>query len=134
MKDRSAEDLSRDPNQPDALPDFLDEPVKTNDPKELRKKQIDDKAKELKQEADLREVLSTQGGVRFVARILDELCYIDATPFNPNNSTMCNIAGRRQIAMEIKRMVRDADFELWVKVDRELESRRPKPRTSNPRR
>ena len=127
---RSADDLTRDPNETDEVPAFLDPPQKTNDPKALRKKATDDKAKELKAETDLREVLASQAGIRFVGRILDELCYIDATPFHTSNSLMCNIAGRRQVAMELKRIIRDADFDLWVRVDRELESRRPKPRIS----
>ncbi len=131
MSDFDADDLTRDPQEPrPELPAFLDPVVKANDPKALRKKGVDDKGKALKAEADLREVLATQAGVRFVARILADLCYLDAPAFHPNNSTMCNIAGRRQIGQEIKTLIRDADFDLWVSVDRELETRRPKPKTA----
>ncbi len=127
---RSADDLYRDPLDKDELPPFLDPVTKTNDPKRLREKALSDKQKELKQEADLREVLSTEGGVRFVARILTEFCVIDAPAFHPNNSTMCNIAGRRQVGQQIKELIRNAEFDLWVKVDRQIERERPKPKSS----
>lgn len=129
---RDADDLTRDPQEERAaeLP-FLDPIVKSNDPKALKKKAIDDKSKALKQENDLREILSTQAGVRFVARVLGDLCYIDVTPFHTNTTTMANIAGRRQIGLELKTLIRDVDFDLWVKVDRELEAARPKPKTSS---
>jgi hypothetical protein len=132
---RSADDLTRDPQAPDEeLPIFLDRPPKTNDPKELKRKATDDKAKALKQESDLREVLATAAGVRFVAKILNDFCVLDAPAFHPNNSTMCNIAGRRQVGQQIKELIRDCDFDLWVKVDREIEAARAKPkRESNSR-
>ncbi len=75
-------------------------------------------------------MLSTEGGVRFVARILTEFCVIDAPAFHPNNSTMCNIAGRRQVGQQIKELIRNAEFDLWVKVDRQIERERPKPKSS----
>jgi hypothetical protein len=126
MRDvRSAEDLTEDPQvKPTDPPPFIDVPVKTNDPKALKRKQIDDKAKALKDEADLREILATQGGVRFLARLLGELCYLDFTVFHSNSMTMANIAGRRQIGLEIKELIRECDFDLWVKVDREMAGRR----------
>jgi wobble nucleotide-excising tRNase len=132
---RSADDLTRDPQAPDEeLPIFLDRPPKTNDPKELRRKATDDKAKALKQESDLREVLATAGGIRFLSRLLSEVCYIDESAFNPNNSIMSNIAGRRQIGQAIKEMIRNVDFEAWIRVDREIEAARAKPkRESNSR-
>jgi hypothetical protein len=124
---RSADDLIRDPQEdPEKLPPFLDQPVKSNDPKALKKKATDDKAKLIKQENDIRAILSTEAGVRFVARLLGEICFIDASAFHPNNSTMCNVAGRRQVGQLVKDLIRDCDFELWVKVDRELEVNRPK--------
>ena len=124
---RSADDLNRDPQEPpEVLPAFLKEPAKTNDPKELRRKATDDKAKEIKQQNDLRSILSTESGVRFMARLLGEICFIDASAFHPNSSTMSNIAGRRQIGQIVKELIRDTDFELWVRVDRELEALRPK--------
>lgn len=130
MTDRSAEDLDRDPQSaPDKLPPFLEKPTKTNDPQSLKRKAIDDKGKELKQQNDIREFLSTQAGVRFIARLLGEICYLDTSAFHPNNSTMCNIAGRRQVGQTVKELIRDVDFDLWVTVDREIETNRPKPKT-----
>lgn len=128
---RDADDLTRDPQQERETPhSFSDPVVKSNDPKALKKKAIDDKSRALKQENDLREVLASQAGVRFIARLLGEICFIDASAFNQNNSVMSNIAGRRQIGQTVKELIRDVDFDLWVKVDRELESHRPKPKTS----
>jgi hypothetical protein len=130
MGDRAADDLYRDPQEPpEKLPAFLKEPPKTNDPKELKRKATDDKARELKQQNDIRTILSTEPGVRFVARILGELCCIDTPAFHPQSSVMCNIAGRRQVGQQIKEMIRDTDFDLWVRVDRELENIK-KPETS----
>jgi hypothetical protein len=124
---RSADDLYKDPQDaPEVLPAFLKEPPKTNDPKQLRIKATDDKARELKQQNDIRSILTTESGIRFMARLLCDICYIDQSAFHPNNSTMCNIAGRRQVGQQIKELIRDCDFELWVKVDRVLEEMRPK--------
>jgi hypothetical protein len=127
MNTRSADDLYKDPQaEPEVLPAFLREPPKTNDPKELKRKATDDKARELKQQNDIRAILTTEAGVRFMARLLGEICFIDAPAFHPNNSTMSNIAGRRQVGQTVKDIIRDTDFNLWVKVDRELEEQRPK--------
>lgn len=127
---RSADDLNRDPQEPEEkLPAFLDETRSTNDPKKLKKQATDDKAKRIRQENDVRAILATEAGVRFMARLLGEICFIDAPAFHPNNGTMCNIAGRRQVGQAVKDLIRDCDFELWVKVDRELEAGRPKPKT-----
>lgn len=129
MRDRSADDLYRDPQEePAPVPAFLKEPPKTNDPKQLRIKATDDKAREIKQQNDIRAILATEAGVRFIARLLGEICYIDQPVFHPNNSTMCNVAGRRQVGQTVKDLIRDTDFNLWVKVDRELEERRAKPK------
>jgi hypothetical protein len=125
---RSADDLTRDPQEePERIPTFLEQSRKTNDPKALKKQATDDKGKQIRQENDLRAILTTEAGVRFVARLLSEICFIDAPAFHPNNSTMCNVAGRRQVGQVVKEIIRDCDFDLWVKVDRELESLRPKP-------
>lgn len=131
MSERNADELFRDPQEPEEkLPDFIDAPQKTNDPKALAKKAIDDKAKELEMEGDLRAVLSTLQGRRFVARMLTEVCYINEDVFNPNNSVMSHTAGRRQVGITVKNWIRAADFELWVAVDREIEHLRWKPKTS----
>lgn len=125
----NADDLTRDPQEPPEKPlPFLERSRKTNDAKELKKQGIDDKAKQIKEQNDIRSILATEAGVRFVARLLGEICYIDASAFHPNNSTMCNIAGRRQVGQVVKDLVRDVDFDLWVKVDREIETMRPKPK------
>ena len=128
MSDRSAEDLYSDPDRPETLPAFLEKPQRSNDPKALKAKAIDDKGKALKQENDVREVLASQAGIRFVARLLGEICFLDVSAFHPNNSTMCNIAGRRQVGQVLKEIIRDVDFDLWVEVDRELEAIRMKPK------
>jgi hypothetical protein len=131
VNDRDADDLTRDPQEERKSESaFLDPIVKSNDPKALKKKATDDKAKSLRQENDVRDLLGTQAGIRFIARLLGEICYIDEPAFNPNNSLMSNIAGRRQVGQQVKTLIRDVDFELWVKVDRELETARPKPKTS----
>src|SRR5580693_8113386 len=129
MNTRSADDLYKDPqDEPEKVPAFLKEPAKNNDPKQLRQKAIDDKAREIKQQNDIRAILSTEAGVRFVARILGEICFIDAPAFHPQQSTMCNIAGRRQVGQQLKEIIRDSEWALWVKVDWELEQMRSKPK------
>ena len=121
--------MNRDPQEPiEVLPAFLKTPPKNNDPKELKRKGIDDKAKAIREENDIRAVLGLEPGIRFIARLLGEICFIDQSAFHPNNSTMCNVAGRRQVGQIVKDLIRDADFELWVRVDRELDrskSRKP---------
>ena len=129
---RSADDLTRDPQaEPERDPPFLDIPAKTNDPKAHSKPKRSRTRQVYRAESDLREVLSTMAGIRFVSRILSEICCIDAPAFHPSNSVMSNIAGRRQVGQQIKELIREADFDLWVRVDREIEALKPrKPRSS----
>ena len=124
---RSADDLNRDPqDEPEKPLPFLERPQKTNDPKALKQKAVDDKAKAIRQENDIRAILGTEAGIRFMARLLGEICFIDASAFHPTSSVMSNIAGRRQVGQQVKEIIREADFELWIRVDREIEQARPK--------
>src|ERR1700690_1748473 len=124
---RGADDLNRDPqDEPENPPPFLERPQKTNDPKALKQKAVDDKAKAIRQENDIRAILGTEAGIRFMARLLGEICFIDASAFHPTSSVMSNIAGRRQVGQQVKEIIREADFELWIRVDREIEQARPK--------
>jgi hypothetical protein len=126
---RSAEDLQRDPQEEPEKPlPFLDRPVKTNDPKALKSKAIDDKARTLKHEGDLRSILSTEAGVRFMARLLGEICCIDQSEFHPTSSVKDNIIGRRQVGHVVKDLIRDCDWGLWSKVDFALNEMRAKPK------
>jgi hypothetical protein len=127
VPDRSAEDLQRDPQAKDEPDSLVPAARKTNDPKALKKQALDDKAKALAEEVDLRSVLATMAGVRFVARIMG-ICGVDEPYFHPSNSWMCEIAGRRSIGGQIKNWIRDCDFELWPLVDREIEKLRAKPK------
>ena len=134
MNTRSAEDLTRDPQEPETAPaEFLDPVVKSNDPKQLKDKALSDRAKELKDESDVRAILATEAGVRFVSRILKDLCSFHAPYWSPNYGEMSNIAGRRQVGGGIIEWVKNADLDQWFKVERELEKSRPKPKTSEPK-
>lgn len=130
---RSADDLDRDPQvEPEKVPEFLDAPVNASDPKQLKAKALNDKARALKEENDIRAVLATPAGVRLIARLIST-CGWNAPYFTPNNSTMCEIAGRRSIAWQLEQWISDADLSLWFAVRRELETTRTKPKTSERR-
>lgn len=130
---RSADDLDRDPQaEPEKTPVFLDAPVNASDPKQLKAKAITDKSRALKEENDVRAVLSTPEGVRLIARLIG-MCGWNAPYFSPNNSTMCEIAGRRSIAWQLEQLISDAELSLWFAVRRELELTRVKPKTSERR-
>ena len=128
MADRNANDLSLDPQAEEKKLDFLDPVVNSADPKQLRKKAISDKNRELQDEADLRTVLGTPAGVRFVARIVGGPCGWGYPHFNPSNSIMSETAGRRSVGWQIEQWVRDADLSFWHQVDRELNELRAKPK------
>lgn len=129
VETRSADDLTKDPQEEVEKPlPFLERPQKTNDPKALKQKGIDDKARAIKQENDLREVLSTPAGIRFMARLLGEICHIDDSEFHPTSSIKDNIIGRRQVGHIVKDLIRDFDWAIWTKVDHELNEMRPKPK------
>lgn len=128
---RSADDLTKDPQaEEEKLPAYLDRPVKTNDPKALKAKATDDKAKQIRQENDVRAILGTEAGIRFMARLLGEICHIDDSEFHPTSSIKDNIIGRRQVGHLVKDLIRDADWALWTKVDFALNEMRPKPKRS----
>lgn len=130
---RSADDLDRDPQaEPEKVPEFLDAPVNASNPLQLKAKALNDKARALKEENDIRAVLTTPAGVRFIARLI-LTCGWNAPYFTPNNSTMSEIAGRRSIAWQVEQWISDADLSLWFAVRRELETTRVKPKTSERR-
>lgn len=132
---RNAEELfDPDSAKPDNADAILDAPNKTNDPKALKKKALDDKSKELRDENDVRWVLSDPRGVRFIARLIGGPCGWNQPYFHPSNSQMCEIAGRRSIAYQLEELISNADLSLWFAVRAELEKLRPKPRTSEKRR
>lgn len=109
---------------------FLDPRARANDPQALRKKAISDKQRTLNDENDLRTILSTEEGVRFVARLIAGPCGWNLPHFHASNSVMCEVAGRRSIAYQLEQWISDVDVELWFAVRRELEKQRPKPKTS----
>lgn len=125
---RTAEELFDPEKTPD--PKFLDKPQQSANPKALREKAVSDKARELQDENDLRAVLTTAEGVRFVARLIAGPCGWNQPYYQPNNSSMCEVAGRRSIAFQLEQWISNTDLELWFSVRRELEKSRPKPETS----
>ena len=121
---RNAEELFDPEREPE--PRVLDRPPRTNDPVALRDKAISDKARELEEENDLREVLASPAGRRMLARVI-LACGWNMPYFHASNSAMCEIAGRRSIAYQIEQWVSNADLKLWFAVREELEKARPKP-------
>lgn len=128
---QTAEELfDPDARKPDGTEVFLDQPVNASDPKQLKARAISDKAKELKEENDIRAVLSTPSGIRFVSRLVNA-CGWNMPYYMPHNGAMCEVAGRRSIAWQLEQWISDTDLSLWFAVRRELELGRVKPKTSN---
>jgi hypothetical protein len=125
----SAELSDPDAHKPDETATFLDAPQPNSDPKLLQRKRVTDKSKELKEEGDLLMVLSTPEGLRFMVRLFG-ICGLDQPVFHPSNSVMCEIAGRRQIANQLRNWIKDAGLEQWFRVEQEFEKSRAKPKTS----
>jgi hydroxymethylpyrimidine pyrophosphatase-like HAD family hydrolase len=67
---------------------------------------------------DLRFVLGTAQGQRFVARIL-ERCGVDRPVFNANGSAMNHAEGRRSIGIEINDDAKEASLEAWLAMLRD---------------
>lgn len=109
-------------------------PPKANNPQDLKAKGITDRQREIQDGNDLTAVLSAPSGVRFVVRLLMR-CGIDQPNFHASNSMMCEIAGRRQIANDLRDWVKNCGLDEWFKIEREFENYRPKPKkfTSTPR-
>lgn len=129
---RTAEELFNPESvETDNLDTLLDRSNAADAPR-LKRKAAADKTKELDDEADLREVLSIPGGVRFLARLLEH-CHWGQEHFHPSNSVMCYAAGRRSLCRDLENWISDADLELWLRVRRQLELKRPKPKTSQKR-
>jgi hypothetical protein len=127
---RNADELF-DPegSQPDPVDRILDQPPRTNDPRALKQRAISQKARDLTEENDLRAIVATPEGRRFIVRLLMR-CGIDQPVYHPSNSTMCEIAGRRQIANDLRDWVKNCGLEQWFAVEQEFEQYRPKPKTS----
>lgn len=120
----SADELFDPDSKKTADPEFRS----SADRKALRKQATTDKQKQISEENDLRTVLSTSEGVRFVVRLLSR-CGIDQPAFWPDHGQMCEIAGRRQVANDLRDWIKDCGLEVWFKVEDEFEQhRRPKPK------
>lgn len=117
----SAEELF-DPEKPDEK-QISDRPIRSGDAKQLRKKAITDKQVGLQEENDLRAILGTPEGVRFVTRLLGA-CGWNLPHFHPDPGFMAEIAGRRSIALQLENWISDADLGLWFAVRSELETKR----------
>jgi hypothetical protein len=129
--DKDANELFADPQDKavkDPIDAIIDRPT-TNDPKALKDKALSDKQKDLQAENDLKAVLSQPQGIRFVVRLL-QTCGIDQPVFYASNSVMCEVAGRRQIANQLRDWIKNADLSFWFAVEKEFETVRPKPKTS----
>lgn len=122
---RSAEDLTDPEGERQTPVRGTDRRVRAGDAAELRKKQVDDKERQLQEERDLVEVASTPAGRRFLARLI-VACGWNQPHFHPSNSIMCEVAGRRSIAFQLEQWLSDADLDLFLGVRRELEALRPK--------
>lgn len=128
---RTAEELfDPDSVHPDSLDTLLDH-SNAADASRLKRKAAADKAQEFTDEADLREILTlpSGAGARFLARLLEH-CNWNQEHFHPSNSVMCYASGRRSICRDLENWVSDADLELWLAVRKQLELKRPKPKTS----
>lgn len=130
---RDAEELTDpDAHKEDETAAFLDTPQKNSDPRALQTKRVSDKSRDLKEEADLIEVLSTPGGLRFMLRLLAR-CGIDLPVFHPSNSVMCEVAGRRQVGNDLREWIKNCGLEYWFRVEQAWEEQRVKPKTSEKR-
>lgn len=130
---RDADELTNpDAHKPDETAAFLDPPQKNSDSKTLQSKRVSDKSRELKEEGDLIEVLSSDAGVRFLVRLF-ERCGMDLPVFHPSNSVMCEVAGRRQVANDLRDWIKNCGLEYWFRVEHEWEQKRVKPKTSEKR-
>jgi hypothetical protein len=67
---------------------------------------------------DLKFILGTPQGQRFIARLLDR-CGVDRPVFNANGSQMNHAEGRRSIGIEINDEARDVSLEWWLKMQRD---------------
>lgn len=130
---RDADELSDpDAHKEDETAAFLDRPQKNSDPRALQTKRVSDKSRDLKEEADLIEVLSTEGGVRFICRLF-ERCGLDLPVYHPSNSVMCEVAGRRQVANDLRDWIKNCGLPFWFRIEEEWEQKRAKPKTSERR-
>lgn len=130
---RDADELSDpDAHKEDETAAFLDRPQKNSDPRALQTKRVSDKSRDLKEEGDLIEVLNTEGGVRFIVRLMVR-CGVDLPVFHPSNSVMCEVAGRRQVANDVRDWIKNCGLEYWFRVEQEFEENRAKPKTSERR-
>lgn len=68
---------------------------------------------------DLREILSTPSGRRVLRHVLFDLCHLDETSYNPSGQLFAANEGRRTVAVELERELRDAHLEGWLTLLRE---------------
>lgn len=86
----------------------------------------EDKRQEIEREnhrQDLRDLLSTEGGRRVVARWLFDLLGIDDDPFNTNAMLMSRNSGVRAAALAIRADILALDPKLYAQIIEERNGR-----------
>lgn len=109
--------------------ELFEEPDSSSDPERLKEKELSELQARLQQEADLRAVLATPEGRRFLVRIFD-ICGYNEEYLQPNHGLMAATAGRRQISRQVCDWIREVipdGFSLWQLFDAEWQAYRYPP-------
>lgn len=86
-----------------------------NDPQQVKKRQSKAERKLQQQHDDLRSVLSTEQGMRFLWRLLGE-CGIHRDPFNTNALAMAKAVGAQSIGRFIEVEIAEACPEKFLEM------------------
>lgn len=94
---------------------MIDDPVSSNDPRQLKKQEIRGKDREKQEAADLKAVLETAQGRRFVRGLLAD-CGEHRTSFHTNALQMGFNEGMRNIGLKLKARIIRACPEYLLEV------------------
>lgn len=64
---------------------------------------------------DLRAVLATQAGRRFLFRLLDEVCKVNSVSFTGNSQTFY-LEGRRSVGVELMTLIQETAPDAWLQA------------------
>ena len=68
---------------------------------------------------DLRVVLGLKEGRRFLYRLINKICHVDAEDFHASGSIMCRLNGERNIGRIVKSDAIEADFDRFQLLEKE---------------
>jgi hypothetical protein len=88
-------------------------------PKKVREKGRKEDREERQRDDDLRELLASDVGRRFLRRLIFDVCHLNQTSIHPSGQQFAVNEGARGVGVKLQGEIMAADIEGWIRLLRE---------------